>query len=274
LDFSIIIPTYNRPRQLALCLSAVMQLDYPRDRFEVIVVADGSEADVPAGIELVRQNPRQGPGAARNLGACRARGRYLAFTDDDCVPEAGWLGGFAAKFDIDPEVLAGGAVRNLLDSNRYAAATHAMVDFLSVKSRSFFPSNNIAMRADLFRKIGGFDVNWHWAAAEDRDLCERWTKADLHLMYASGAVVGHAHELSLSRFWVQHFHYGRGACWYGRKHPRAAVISKRSLLQSDSVRPYFNLILLAQAATASGFLTQLLSSRAPSSSSPAKCPAK
>ena len=42
--FSIIIPTYARPKQLAVCLEAIACLNYPRDRFEVIVVDDGSEA--------------------------------------------------------------------------------------------------------------------------------------------------------------------------------------------------------------------------------------
>ncbi len=41
-SFSIVIATHNRPRQLAECLAALASLDYPRDRFEVIVVDDGS----------------------------------------------------------------------------------------------------------------------------------------------------------------------------------------------------------------------------------------
>jgi len=46
LTFSLIIPTYQRPAQLSTCLRALAQLDYPRDRFEVIVVDDGSETPV------------------------------------------------------------------------------------------------------------------------------------------------------------------------------------------------------------------------------------
>ena len=48
LSFSIIIPTYNRPRQLAVCLEALQKLDYSRSHLEVIVVDDGSEADLEA----------------------------------------------------------------------------------------------------------------------------------------------------------------------------------------------------------------------------------
>src|SRR5690348_17430989 len=44
--FSVIIPTHNRPKQLAACLRAIAEVDYPRDRFEVIVVDDGGSASL------------------------------------------------------------------------------------------------------------------------------------------------------------------------------------------------------------------------------------
>lgn len=53
--FSIVIPTYNRPQPLAKCLEAISQLNYPCDRFEVIIVDDGS----PISIEPVVQPFRE-----------------------------------------------------------------------------------------------------------------------------------------------------------------------------------------------------------------------
>src|SRR5437870_3627411 len=90
--FSIIVPTFQRPVQLATCLQALAGLRYPRERFEVFVVDDGSSvppSDVVArirgeiNITLLIQH-HSGPAAARNAGAERARGHVLAFTDDDC----------------------------------------------------------------------------------------------------------------------------------------------------------------------------------------------
>src|SRR5437867_3420967 len=84
--FSIVVPTYRRPKQLAACLQALAKLDYARERFEVIVVDDGSttppEAVVTSfqdrlQVTLVLQ-PHAGSAAARNTGAERARGEYLA----------------------------------------------------------------------------------------------------------------------------------------------------------------------------------------------------
>lgn len=91
---SVIIPTYERAGQLSVCLGALAAQDYPRDRFEVLVVDDGS-ATSPEGsvgtfrhqlnVRLLKQL-HSGPAAARNHGTAHAKGAFLAFTDDDCAP--------------------------------------------------------------------------------------------------------------------------------------------------------------------------------------------
>ena len=88
-DFSIVIPTYNRPQALLACLETVRDLDYPKDKYEVVVVNDGSTVSYKAVEELYPEVhwvrvPNGGPGVARNAAVREARGRYIAFTDDDC----------------------------------------------------------------------------------------------------------------------------------------------------------------------------------------------
>src|SRR6476620_6638293 len=86
---SVIIPTYDRPTQLFKCLCTFAAQDYPRDRFEVVVVDDGSVAQVNDPIASLRHQlditlltqPHSGPASARNYGAAHAKGTYLAFTD-------------------------------------------------------------------------------------------------------------------------------------------------------------------------------------------------
>src|SRR5438105_13726768 len=94
-SFSIIIPTYRRPRQLATCLDAVSRIQYPKNSFEVLVVNDGVEnlpSDVVqpfnnrVNLRLLTQQ-HNGPAAARNTGAKNAKGQWLAFIDDDCEPD-------------------------------------------------------------------------------------------------------------------------------------------------------------------------------------------
>jgi len=230
LDFSIIIPAHNRPRALSACLDALTRLDCPRQRFEVIVVDDGSDpplAPVARGyaarlpLTLVRQENR-GPAAARNAGAARARGRYLAFTDDDCAPAPGWLSALGRHFALEPEAGAGGQTVNALTDNRWARASQELVDFIYRRQQAhphgevFFTSNNLALPAAAFHRLGGFDECFPRAAAEDRELCDRWRAHGHALRHVPAAIVHHAHALDRRSFWRQHYTYGRGACRFDR----------------------------------------------------------
>jgi glycosyltransferase involved in cell wall biosynthesis len=221
--FSIIIPTHSRRTQLSACLDAVQRLRYPATRFEVIVVDDGSDPPVE-GVEAQRRGRldvtvlRQsqfGPAAARNAGAARAKGEFLAFTDDDCMPEPEWLRALAAHLVAHADHMVGGRTINALPDNPYATASQEIIDvvyrYYNVEAAQprFFTSNNLALSAEGFRAIGGFDPAFK--TSEDRELCDRWLHRGGTLAYVADARVLHAHPLTLGSFWRQHFRYGRGA---------------------------------------------------------------
>ncbi|MGR8980719.1 MAG: glycosyltransferase [Gammaproteobacteria bacterium] len=223
--FSVIIATYNRSSQLCQCLEALASLDYPMERREVIVVDDGGCCPLDGIVEkfrdrmdirLLRQD-NAGPGAARNTGAARATGEYLAFTDDDCQPQNGWLRGFAAAFESRPDALLGGGTLNGLTDNIYAAASQTLQSWFydycktNASPLSFFASNNLSISTALFQKMAGFDTKTLRHASEDRDLCGRWLAQGRELIYVPLALVRHKHELNMRSFWLQHFNYGRGA---------------------------------------------------------------
>jgi GT2 family glycosyltransferase len=224
--FTIVVPTYERPRQLACCLAALAGQDYPRDRFEVIVVDDQSRRAPEAvvggfrdrlDVALVVQR-QAGPATARNTGAGLARGDYLAFTDDDCAPEGDWLRRLGERFAAVPHQAVGGRTINRLPHNPYSAASQVLVDYLYGYFQSrrgrFFTSNNLAVPRSAFRSIGGFDAGNPLAAGEDREFCVRWTNHGFPLLYAPEAIVHHAHALDFRRFCRQHFTYGRGAYYF------------------------------------------------------------
>jgi GT2 family glycosyltransferase/SAM-dependent methyltransferase len=221
IQFSVIVPTRNRSSQLRDCIAALERQNFPRDQFEVIVVDDGSEPPltVEPGIRLVRQS-HDGPAVARNTGAAHARGRWLAFTDDDCLPDANWLTVLAAQLAARPDHLLGGAVVNILTDNPYTAASQQLVSYLysyynaDPSQPRFFTSNNMAVAAAAFRDAGGFDAELPRAAAEDRELCDRWLHQRRPMTFVLEAVVRHAHPLTLRTFWRQHFNYGCGAHYY------------------------------------------------------------
>jgi len=230
LRFSIIIPTYNRPRDLACCLDALARLEYPRDEFEVILVDDGGTANLEPIAEahrrairvtVVRQ-PNLGPATARNNGAAHAGGQFLAFLDDDCQPSERWLRALDTAVAGAPDALIGGRVLNGLPRNPNDSASQAITDFLhqhfnrDPQHGRFFPSNNIALSAELFRQIGGFDTAFLRSASEDRDLCDRWLRRGWRLVAVPDAVVLHYRNMSFPGFWKQHFLYGCGAFSYAR----------------------------------------------------------
>lgn len=276
-SFSVVVPTYRRPERLADCLRSLAALDYPRDRFEVVVVDDGSGTPVVTPslpVELTVLTPAHaGPAAARNLGAARARGDYIAFTDDDCVAEAGWLRGLAAPLAEAPHHAVGGRTLNALPENPYSSATQLLLDFLyewSGKSGrgAFFASNNLAVPTRLFRARGGFDTGFPLAAGEDREFCDRWARLGGGLIYAPGAVIHHGHHLTLRRYWRQHMNYGRGARRVHQLRAKALAPRERgtplSFYLSLLIYPLTRaaglrrvsltaLLALAQIATATGY---------------------
>ena len=252
-DYSIVVPTYRRWDQLARCLSAIEALDFPRDRFELLVIDDGSPTpptdlvaslDRSLDVQLVCAR-HAGPAAARNTGARRARGRHLVFTDDDCAPHQDWMRAIDRWVTASAGPLAiGGHTVNRLADNIYATASQELVDFLydyfgdHSAERRFFTANNFVIPRAEFLAIGGFDEGFELAAAEDRDLCERWVASGRELQYAADVIVEHGHTLNFARFNRQHFHYGRGAFDLHRSRARRG----RASLNVEPLRFYLRLI--------------------------------
>ena len=231
--FSVVVPTYGRPERLARCLAALahVETDAP---FEVVVVDDGSP--VPASVAAVEQRldvrlvrqANAGPAAARNAGAQAARYPFLAFTDDDCEPTPAWLARLGAALAARPDALVGGRTVNALARNPFAEASQLLVSFLTdyygrPGRVPFFASNNVALSAEGFAALGGFDRAFPLAAGEDRDLCARWHAQGRPSVYVPDAVVRHAHALTPAGFVRQHLHYGRGAYHYHRLRASAPV---------------------------------------------------
>lgn len=290
LRFSIIIPSWNRSAKLRACIEVLDQLDYPKSHYEVIVVDDGSEPridprEVFAGINCKRQLIRQehkGPAAARNLGARQATEHYLVFTDDDCKPHKNWLKVLEIELRKTPGNAVCGRTVNGFGGLFWAEASQVLLDYLfdrfnqDNQQAGFFISNNLVMPASNFSKIGGFDVRFPLAAAEDRELCDRWLRLGLPLRYVEEAVVEHYHDLSLLGFLCQHFNYGRGAWIYHQIRMKSS--QQETALESGGFysgllyfpfgkfRPIKSVLIgaalvLSQIANTAGFFRQAASSK-------------
>ena len=197
--FSVIVPTYRRPQQLATCLASLAKLEYPGDRFEVIVVDDGGGGALDAVVATVRdalpvtllRQPHVGPSGARNAGAVKAKGDYLVFTADDCMPAVNWLSTLAVRAVAEPDSAVGGAIINALSDNHYSTATHLLIEYLYSYynalpgAAQFFTPNNLAVPTDRYHAIGGFNESFVRATGEDREFCDRWTRHGYRMLYDS-----------------------------------------------------------------------------------------
>ena len=226
--FSIIIPTYARPERLHECLQSLTMLDYPRDRFEVIVVDDGSEPPMQAVVDDYQQQlditsisqPNAGPATARNMGARKAQGKHLVFIDDDCSLPPDFLKNLVVHVTEKSDSMVGGRTVNALPNNLYSTASQLLNDYLygyfntDPAKTTLFISNNLIVPAAQFNAMHGFDTSFPLAAGEDRELCYRWQQESRAMIYVPELLVYHAHAMTLRTFWRQHFNYGRGAFHY------------------------------------------------------------
>jgi GT2 family glycosyltransferase len=286
--WSVIVPTYNRPRQLAGCVRALAALRPPAGGFEIIVVNDGgveAAAEVRAAARggnalaahfITRTNG--GPGAARNTGAAAANGTFLAFTDDDCVPVTDWLPTFDGALTGREDALAGGPVVNALHDDLYAEASQRLVAFVTswfdgAERERFFTSNNIAVARAAFLEAGGFDESFR-VTGEDREFCDRWAARGRPAVAVDDAIVHHAHALSMTSFVRQHYGYGAGAARFRhvrrqggrpvRIEPRFYTASLRHAARGQPARRALALAGLtgvAHAAYLGGLLRALLRGR-------------
>lgn len=231
MNFSVIIPTYNRPRLLAECLDSFHHLRYPADQWELIVVNDGGHLppNLPDGrfpnLRLITI-PHAGPAAARNAGAKAARHPYLAFTDDDCRTSPDWLTHLATGFASTQADALAGRTLNPFPENKAAQAAQFLVDFLYTFLRDTagntlaLVSNNAAYRRAAFEAIGGYDETFRMAAGEDLEIAHRLVAAGYLQLYYPAAQVWHCHRFTAWGHVRQQIRYGQGGNYFHRQQLR------------------------------------------------------
>jgi len=194
LEFSVIIPTRQRLETLISALTRIESAvqSFPANNYEVIVTDDapapGAAAELAERFPWVRwtSGPRRGPAANRNHGARQARGAWLVFTDDDCLPDPGWLAAYAAGRAAHPNarVLEG---RTYADRPRRSLWETSPIN----ETGGHLWSCNFAIENAFFRELGGFDERFIWATMEDMDLAERLRERHVDFPFVPDAAVCH-----------------------------------------------------------------------------------
>jgi glycosyltransferase involved in cell wall biosynthesis len=199
-DVSVVVPTRNRPQGLSTLITALAGQDLARERFEVIVVDDGSdvtgtpppEGELAPGLSLrlLRHGAPRGPAAARNTGWRAAAGRLIAFTDDDCRPAPRWLCALLDAWGGAPELIVQGRTEPAPEG-RFALDPLCLTQIVRGPS-GYFETCNIAYSRALLERVGGFDEWFRRPCGEDLDLGRRAVKSGARLQFAGNALIYHA----------------------------------------------------------------------------------
>ena len=207
---SVVVCTRDRARRLSDCLHHLAQARSACTHLsEIIVVDNGSRDDTG---DVVRAHAatlpvvyvvelRPGLANARNRGVAVARGALMAFTDDDCNVDRGWMRAIVEAFAQRPDLaILGGMVAPARESEQIVSLrTHtAPISVASVDAILGTMSGcNMAFRRNVFERIGLFDPAFgkgrRIGSAEDLDLMYRALRRGLSILYLPNVVVRHAH---------------------------------------------------------------------------------
>jgi GT2 family glycosyltransferase len=234
-NFSIVIPTYNRRELLKGCLTSCLAQEY--QPLEIIVIDDASPDDTVAMVQLdfpqvrlLRLLQNSGPARARNRGIAAASGDIIVFTDDDCLLPPEFLTSLAQGYRQHPEIAGAGgyleAPAELLTYNIYARydyyMTHTVYGFgtepiVGGEECPAGGTHSMSYRSRVLTEAGGFDETFASPGGEDADLKIRVVACGYNLLYVPVKIL-HRRLYTLRDFWQQYFAHGRGTPRYQSKH--------------------------------------------------------
>ena len=230
---SIIVPARNEEKVIKECIDSLLNLDYPKNKYEIIV-ADGMSTDKTR--EIVKGygkkvklilNKKINAAAGRNLGLKHARGKIIAFTDADCVVDKKWLKNLAKE--LKPNTVVGGA--NLPSKNTgyfSRAVSYALGTFFGsagsaqsyvykkkTEVKSVPNANAMYWKSDIL-KVGGYDERF--TTGQDAELNYRLRKARVKFYFIPDAKVWPKMRATPLKFAKRMFQYGFARAQFMKKH--------------------------------------------------------
>nr|WP_320194055.1 glycosyltransferase [uncultured Desulfobacter sp.] len=253
---SVIIPVYNDSKRLSIVVKSLIKQSYPKSRYEVIVVDNGSIDDslivaqgfkekYPELIKTITENSIQSSYAARNKGLNAAKGDIVAFTDSDCIAHRDWILEGVNTLENNNCEIAGGKIElffqisgspniwEIFDKHHFFRQRH------NIEEAFFSVTANLFTYKSTFEDIGTF--NSDLKSGGDREWGSRAAASNYNFVFTDKAIIYHPARHLLK----QHLRKGRRVSLglydlYYRQHTRIDQI--KMLLVRDTLPPIRRLI--------------------------------
>lgn len=239
LNFSIIIPVYNRPQEIDELLASLTKQDFT-DNFEVIIVEDGSQNTAEKIVDRYQNQldlkyffkENSGAGASRNFGMQKASGNYFIILDSDVIVPTQYISTVKKALEENyTDAFGGPDAAHQSFSLLQKAINYSMTSFLTTggirgkkngvgkfQLRSF----NLGISKTAFEKTNGFSK---MKAGEDIDLTFRLWNNNFETQLIAAAFVYHKRRTSIKQFFKQTFAFGTARPILNRKYPTSAKLT-------------------------------------------------
>ena len=233
--FSVVIPTYERPDDLRICLNSLSKKIQHGSQSYEIIVTDDSKSDESRKI-VEKEFPdvswgkgkQNGPAGNRNAGVDRAKGEWIVFLDDDCIAQEGYLNAYAKAIVTNQGILVFEG-RIFADRPRKTWAEGCPEN----EHGGMLWTSNLCVSRKLFIEMGGLDERFQ-IAYEDVDFALRLKQKEIHSIFVSDAAVCHPwRPLTLGgKNWKNKGYELESVKLFVRKHNLNQVINLRVFLKS------------------------------------------
>jgi len=239
LNFSIIVPVYNRPEEIEELLDSLTKQTYTKE-YEVIIVEDGSELKCDDIVSTYKEKlqikylskPNTGAGFSRNFGMKNASGNYFIILDSDVVLPPIYLKAIDSQLHYNyTDAFGGSDAAHASFSNLQKAINYSMTSFLTtgglrgsskVKAKFQPRSFNMGLSKKAFKITQGFSKR---KIGEDIDLTFRLWQKDFQTQFIEDAFVYHKRRTSFKQFFKQTYNFGKERPVLNREYPNTAKLT-------------------------------------------------
>lgn len=223
---SVVLATYNRKDMLKECLDSLFNQTYPWDRYEIVVVNDGStdeteevlseyKKNAPCGFKWFSQE-NSGQTIAFNVGIDNSKGSIVCFTGDDCTADKSCIEKLSIVYEREDVGGVGGRILTSESSNFIANYVEKANFFSQEKSiKAFMIGGNSSFRRDVLKELKGFDT--FFRNGQDAEISIRAQFMGFSLGFNPESIIYHKHKVTVKGVLEQLHRYEKS---YARLHKK------------------------------------------------------